>query len=372
MKTKIAIIILIFVISFACTKIGTEADGNLTVSGTVFYNSEPITNATVRLSNINRYETTLITNEDGYFEFQNVPNGEYELRYTKTFENGCFVERSDEINVVENCNFDNLLLPDAVSMYEPTDVTFESLSLSWSSSTALDFREYKIYRGLTSGLDETTGLLIHVSTTTNDTTFINHDLNPLETYYYRVYVMNDYGRLGGSNIVSSTTLNMNVIINGDFEIINIYNNFPENWQIWNNETMFTLDSLTIFSGNYSINVNYEDNYPPHNPIYQDIDPALLIEGHRYELSFWLKIEHLSEYCWLAFSFHDQQWNYGFTEYFIEGTIDDGDWIYYTYEFTIPLNLNASNFQLGFYGERSQSQPDYLNGWLDLVKIIKVD
>lgn len=373
MKIKIYALLMLLIISVSCSKKITETSDNSTVSGTILYNSIPIANATIRLSNSQRrYEMTLFSDENGYFEFQSVPNGEYELLYTKTFENGCFVERSNEINVVENCNYDNLILPQAVEMNDPTNATFESLDLSWSPSGAPDFKEYKIYRGPTSGLDETTGLLVHVSTSINDTMFTNHDLNPIETYYYRVYVMNDYGRLGGSNIVFATTLNMNVVSNGDFEIIDPINNFPEDWQIWNNEPIFTLDSLTTYNGNYSINVHYDGIYPPHNPIYQVIDPSLFVEGQRYELSFWLKVEHLLDDCSIAYSFHDPQWNFGIVDYFIEGPIYQGEWTYYSFEFTIPMGLNVSNYQIGFYGERSQSQPNYLNGWLDFVKIEKVD
>jgi len=67
-------------------------------------------------------------------------------------------------------------------------------------SDADDFREYKLYRHSTSGFDESTGELLHISTFRNDTSFTD-SIPHSSTYYYRLYQMNEYGRLGGSNIV---------------------------------------------------------------------------------------------------------------------------------------------------------------------------
>jgi len=74
-----------------------------------------------------------------------------------------------------------------------------------------NFYEYKIYRHYHTGLDENTGTLIHVSTSADDTIFndigtdLEYGLTPATTYYYRVYINNNFGRLGGSNIIGVTT-----------------------------------------------------------------------------------------------------------------------------------------------------------------------
>ncbi len=91
------------------------------------------------------------------------------------------------------------------------------MEIYWNKTDANDFREYKLYMHSTSGLDETTGTLIHVSTSFNDTSVVINNLSPKTGYFFRVYVMNDLGRIGGSNIVSDTTLTYAFLPNGNFE-----------------------------------------------------------------------------------------------------------------------------------------------------------
>jgi len=371
MPLKYVFMIILILMLLSCTQKTTDVDGFSSISGTIYYCSAPIGEASVRLSNDQKYDMTISTDADGYFEFLSVPNGEYDIHYSKTFENGGFVERNSEISVEQDINLESLLLPEAVTVYEPINITFESMEIRWSPTNAADFREYKIYRATSSGLDENTGLLVHVSTSINDTIFVNDELDALEIYFYRIYVMNEFGRLGGSNIVSETTLNLNCVVNGGFEFLNQNNNFPQNWQVWNNAPMFFLDDETYLEGQYSINIDYSQCNSQHTPVRQYIDPSSFIQGARYKLSFWVKIDYLLDNCELLVYFNDGE-DFYYYQACVMGPINDGDWTNYSYEFTIPENSNSSNYELGFYGEMSMNQTAYINAWLDEVSIYKIN
>lgn len=182
--------------------------------------------AQVSLDKLQNYST--ITDETGSFEISKVPKGNYKLTIYKNLPEGNFTEINKNVAVNDDLTLSELLLPKAVFLYPLTNVTSSSMEISWSPTDAADFREYKIYRHTTPGLDETTGLLIYVSTSVRDTTFNDTELFESTTYYYRVYVMNEFGRLGGSNISSTKTLNKNLFRNGDFESFDSSNR-PEYW-----------------------------------------------------------------------------------------------------------------------------------------------
>lgn len=98
------------------------------------------------------------------------------------------------------------MLPDPVVLNEPEiERSLESneVSLSWNKYQAADFREYKLYKHSSSGLDETTGELLHVATSANDTLFTTTVPHSSETFF-RVFVRDDFGLLGGSNISNVT------------------------------------------------------------------------------------------------------------------------------------------------------------------------
>lgn len=164
----------------------------------------PISNAKVTIDN--DYNWTRTTLEDGSFIIDKVSKGEHELYVTKDYDSS-FVERNYTISVNTDLLLDPILLPSPLTISNTEikqTLTSNMIILEWSSSDAEDFREYKLFRHTTSGLDETTGELIHVSTLRSDTTFTD-SIPHFSKYYYRVYQMNDYGRLGGSNIVEVQT-----------------------------------------------------------------------------------------------------------------------------------------------------------------------
>ncbi len=181
------------------------------VSGVLTYQSNPALNVGIELKKNDEVIKHTITDQDGYFEFNGVPESQYTIVANKSYDDGSFTENPIEIMVNEDTYLNNLTLPEPVNIYPPVDYTSKSVTIFWSQYNHDNFYEYKIYRHLTSGLDESTGKLIHISTSINDTVFIDngsdldYGLETNTTYYYRVYVNNEYGRLGGSNIQPVTT-----------------------------------------------------------------------------------------------------------------------------------------------------------------------
>ena len=244
--------------------------------------------------------------------------------------------------------------------------------LRWTATDAVDFREYKIYQHETSGLDETTGTLIHVSTGIDDTVFTAVSLVPFNTYYFRVYVMNEYGKLGGSNIVSSKTQNANLIGNGGFEIIDPYTNFAEGWNLSAMQSTYAeIDQTQSFDGNNSLHFYGIQGVYAFSSIDTDIDPNLLIPDKKYELTMWVKHDSLAVYHtgWI-----DLYPGLG-RLYQIDGPKKISDWMQHKKVFYTPASLEGTyyGFQFHFAQIVNQIIPDLpLNIWIDNIEIKRVD
>ncbi len=96
--------------------------------------------------------------------------------------------------------------PSAVQLEEPSDVTATSMILSWSQSQAADFASYALYRDQQLEVDEGS-TLVHTISEVTLTDFLDSGLTPNTTYYYRVYVEDEWGISSGSNVVTATTEN---------------------------------------------------------------------------------------------------------------------------------------------------------------------
>ena len=96
--------------------------------------------------------------------------------------------------------------PTAVELEEPSDVTANSMVLSWSMSLTADFYAYRLYRDEQLEVDET-ATLVHSISDVGLTDFLDTGLTPNTTYYYRVYVEDEWGFASGSNVVTATTTN---------------------------------------------------------------------------------------------------------------------------------------------------------------------
>ncbi len=173
------------------------------VSGIVSQANVVVSGADVQIDNDPLLKT--ITDVDGFFAIENVPRGDHLVVVSGTSpeSGGAPLSQIYNVSVEDDIFLDYLRLPVPVEMHEAL-VDRATITVSWSPSTLVDFREYKVFRGLSAGLDDETGELILIATGRADTTFT--EPNPLDagTYFYRVYVMNEYGKVGGSNIVSAT------------------------------------------------------------------------------------------------------------------------------------------------------------------------
>ncbi len=373
MKNNILNIIVLLIVSLiviSCNESSTDSTtGQLySVSGYVYMKSEPVNDATISIDDKTNYTTT--SNSDGYFEIKDVPEGEHVLSVIKDANNnGGFSERNYDLDVFNDVVLNSLTLPEPVFVYPPI-ITIQGIELAWSPTDANDFREYKVFRHTSSGIDENHGDLIHVSTSRNDTTFIDQDFSSLTNYYYRVYVMNDVGRLGGSNIVTIQTPNKDLVLNGDFEEIG-GNNIPEFWQNWNNRNFATSDDQEAYTGSYSVRFYKDTSYFNLHPFFQNINPNEFDEGERYSLTYWIKSDSVLDQSGFYVFVRSEDWSFSERINSMWGPYNSFDWTEFTYEFTYPSSITISNFYLEFYSEVSSSSYP-LKFWLDNVKLMKVE
>ncbi len=337
-----------------------------TISGTVVYAG--MAKQDVKVSIDDAINWTTKTDETGFFEIKDVIEGNHSLKATTEEGDKQFSERNYSIEVYNDFNFSELILPRAIEIEEPLGVSANSIQLKWMVSDAPDFKEYKLFRHSSSGLDENTGTLIHVFTSILDTTFIDNSVSPITQYFYRIYVMNEFGRLGGSNIVSFTTENAELIINGSFEEIDSNSEFPVSWAVWNNAPFVVIDTNIVFHGNVSLRADVNEQTANHRPLYQLIDPSLFQQGERYRLSYWIKASEMVSNQPGYYTFlRDDNWTWTLFLNRVVGPQPVKDWTLTTYDFTYPADISTSNIRLEFYYEGS---PEF-QVWIDQVSIKKI-
>lgn len=368
----LCIVILICSMLISCEKDSTNPQLAFTVSGYVYYLEVPIENVTISID-----EKSINTNSDGFFKITGVSSGDHELKMRKNFNNllksgentSGFIEKTINISVYEDIELSYLKLPKAVYLYEAMDITESSAKISWSPTDAEDFREYKLYRHSTSGLDETTGTLVHISTSLTDTSFVDNQLNPFQFYYYRVYVMNEYGRIGGSNIIQIQTENVQLIRNGGFEEIS--GDEPTDWTLFPNsfgnpENYILIDNTDAFEGNNSLKFHHaEENGCWEMWISQVLDKSFLNGGDTYRLRLGFKSDFVGQI--------------GFNLILRNPTIDlwlnvpinidqEGQWAEISYEFGLPNDIgnNDVKMDIHFCIEGVNSW------WLDNVKLERTE
>jgi hypothetical protein len=210
-----------------------QPTGLYSVTGTITNIEAGASGVLITLSNsVNNYTGQASTS--GAFSLENVQPGNYTLKIVQEKSNG-HVERNVKAAITSGNLVLNLVLPDPVVISSPAH-TNHSITVAWTRSTDKGFREYKLYRGYDPGLDETTGDLIYVLTKPTDTIItdgqgmnIMDGLTPNATYFYRVMVMDEYGKIAGSNVIRITT--------------DIFPPAPE---------MYTLEPVMNFSGDANL------------------------------------------------------------------------------------------------------------------------
>jgi len=100
--------------------------------------------------------------------------------------------------------YDQNFPPTAVTLNTPTDITTNSMSVTWTQSYDDDFLKYELYRDTTSAVSF---MSKKVATVTSKmlTKFDDSKLNPNTTYYYVLYAFDTAELSTISNIVAGTT-----------------------------------------------------------------------------------------------------------------------------------------------------------------------
>jgi len=290
-------ILFIAIILVSCNE-NNDLASQFNVKGNLSSNNVNIENASVSLDGVKSYQTT--TDSKGFFEIKNIERGMYTLSYSKELPDGSTTGNRFNIKVSSDTTMSNLELPSPVILYPPQKIMAESAEISWSSFKSNDFYEYKVFRKEDSGLDETTGKLVHVSTDMNDTVFIDKTLTENSHYYYRVYVMNNFGKMGGSKLVDIQTIRGNYVLNGSFE--SSIDSIATDWTyipsyIANDGTIFdfkdyakVIKDETAPDGQYclSIDIPVYHYALSFGDLYQFVNGNKMIPGNKYELSYWVK------------------------------------------------------------------------------------
>jgi len=97
--------------------------------------------------------------------------------------------------------------PTAVTLLPPQAPagSTQSLSISWTASSANDFASYKVYRSETAGVS-TTSTLVSAILSPQTLAVDDNNLKENTTYFYKVFVFDTGGLFTGSNEDSGTTL----------------------------------------------------------------------------------------------------------------------------------------------------------------------
>jgi len=204
-------------------------------------------------------------------------------------------------------------------------------------------------------LDETTGELIFVSIAKSDTIFIDSNLYSNKQYFYRVYQMNDLGRLGGSNIVSVSTILENFIPDGGFEETDNLDKYWISTKGFDQNVLEITDSIK-YSGNSSLHASFSGTSPNPNIVLENI---LNVEPNsQYEVSFYMKVHGLRQNTDDMF-LHLKQGNEYIPIYFdvpiiLPSGMVDSDWTKYSKRIT-TLNSNQLEVSILFWNE---------NVWID--------
>lgn len=102
--------------------------------------------------------------------------------------------------------------PTAVVLDPVSSVTQTSLTLTWSQNGNTDFKAYRVYRSTTAGVTDVTGTQVGGDITNRTTTFLDDSgLNTgINTYYYRVYVVDQANNKTRSNEVVAQDTQANI------------------------------------------------------------------------------------------------------------------------------------------------------------------
>ncbi len=356
MKKNLSSLVFILIsLLTSCSNDDDNSDSTIKISGFIkSINNTPEENVKVSISNFENLTTS--TDSEGYFQIEGITKGEHDLMIYKDnidSNSKVFVQKIFKVSTNSDTELESLTLPNPVILDIPTEITASSALINWNNSSSDGFREYKLYRHNSSGLDETTGTLVHVSTDINETNFLDTNLNNSETYYYRVYVLDEFGQIGGSNIINFETNNVQIIKNGSFE--NVSNEDPLHWNLIPNdlnspENSISIDNTQSTEGSNSLKFRNADvNGCFEQWIEQDIDNNILVKGATYKLIFDYKSDFIlpnnnSVSLIIRNAGGDlDEWLYMDVDFF-----DDGQWRNNIFEFTLPSEFSNNNIDIDIH------------------------
>ena len=253
-----------------------------------------------------------------------------------------------------------------------TTETVDKIPLNWDKSTFSSFKGYKVYRQEGLGVDNINGDLIYSTIAIGDTSFTDYKFINGTQYSYRVYIISDDGKLGGSNTLTLNSVNeINYISNGRFEI-STNGITPDFWFIHHDGTpsnnIFSIDGSEFVDGKFSLKINFIDSlYIPnskgytYSSIYQRIFSNDFVSGNTYKLSFWIKsnIGQIRLRLSRISSADTAQ-----VAYYI-GPSENG-WIYKEINFVMPVN--TLYLQLVINSQFEYSVNGETKVWMDNIKL----
>lgn len=375
-KNTLGAIVLILLSATSCSTDDNSinTDNTVTISGTVeSLDNSPVENVKVSISDF--ANLTEFTDSEGYFEIEGISKGEHDLILFKgniDNDSDIFIQKNLSVSLNSDTSMDDLVLPDPVVLNTASEVTSSSALLSWNNSTDDGFREYKLYRHNSSGLDETTGILVHVATSVDEVSFLDENLNNAEVYFYRVFVLDEFGQIGGSNIINFETQSVQIIKNGSFE--NATGDIPDLWTLepndfGNPENTITLDYADASEGLNSLKFYHaEETGCWEQWITQNIESDVLIEGATYKLTFDYKSDFSLNNAGANLIIRNSNFNLDEWHTINLDFLDDGQWRSKSFEFTLPSEFEDNNINLTI----NFCNALIGNYWLDNIFVERVD
>tara|TARA_B110000902_G_C14213703_1_gene552324 strand:+ start:191 stop:1318 length:1128 start_codon:yes stop_codon:yes gene_type:complete len=367
------IFILLF-LATSCSEEDNNSDNTIKISGFV-RSSDNSTEENVKVSISNFVNLTDFTDSEGYFEIEGVSKGAHDLTLFKNnidSNSGVFVQRTVSVLANADITLDALTLPNPVVLNPASEITSSSALLSWNNSTDDGFREYKLYRHNSSGLDETTGTLVHVTTDVDEISFLDEDLSNSEVYFYRVFVLDEFGQIGGSNVISFETQSVQIIKNGSFE--DVTGDVPIFWMpepndFGNPENSITVDNANATDGLNSLKFHHaEENGCWEQWIKQDIENNALIEGATYKLTFDYKSDFSLSNPEVDLIIRNSNFELNERYNINLDFLDDGLWRTNDFEFTLPSEFANNNIHI-IIAFCNMSIGNY---WLDNISVERVN
>lgn len=209
MKTKFILFLLTLILLNACLFI----DDTYEIKGRILYNGSPCQGVEISLYDTNDYRRGFYTTDStGNFRFNIHPDyGEnYWMRAIKTESYSSCIIKTDSINISSDLQLPDIKLEKTLNlscMSYVTDMYNTGIELKWTSYKGDNFKEYRVFKSLDNGLGDNelfdnNGSIIKICNAVSDTVFIDKNAFPLILNYYRVDVLDGFGKIGQSNIIN--------------------------------------------------------------------------------------------------------------------------------------------------------------------------